>query len=148
MATFQQWVMSACDGKPSIALAKIEATGIAVTRSTIYYAMRHPVPFRPKLARAIITASEGACTLVELVDADVIRSAFDYADPDIKRAALRLAIARAEAMLVRVQRHYNQAHAAVTRAQAELDGLRAELATAATAPRRRAARRKTTGAAA
>lgn len=144
--TFQQWVMSACDGKPSVALAKIEATGIAVTRSTIYYAMRHPVPFRPKLAAAIITASEGACTLVELVDVDVIRSAFDYADPDIKRHALRLAVARAEAMLRRVHRHYTSAHASVVRARAELDRLNAELK-AVSPPARRATRRRRTVAA-
>lgn len=91
---FQAWVMSRCDGKPTEAFRRIEAYG-PIDRSRVYRALRKPVAFPVRLARLIVEASDGACTMAELIDAELIAKSFVWTNPDLKRRGLEYALIRA-----------------------------------------------------
>lgn len=94
---FQRWVLTHCDGKTSEAIRRIEAvSGGPVDTSRVYRAMRKPLIFTGKLARDVVAASDGACTLAELIDVDLIREQFAYTNPDLHKRGLDFVIAKAE----------------------------------------------------
>ena len=125
---FQQWVMSCCDGRPSRAIKLIEAVaGQPVSKPLIHRAMRQPATFDQKLAWYVHLASERQCSVEELTELSLVRSAFEYTHPDLRARAIELAIATESRRLVATQNVQQRALAEAERLAALLNNLRAEL---------------------
>src|SRR5262245_51288068 len=125
----QQWIMSCCDGKPSIAVRRIEAVHDApiFSPSTIYRALRTPTTMPGKLAGAIVEASNGECTLPELVDIELIRASFEYSNPDLKQRGLEFALAQAERRLRTLETRLAHAQSFVDKQTAECVRIKTQL---------------------
>lgn len=140
---FQEWVKHCCDARPAEAYKRIEAaggSGLLLGYQRIYRWYRTPTPLSLALARVVVKASEGKCTLEELTDADAIglRFEFDSADAASERRLLAQRIERCE-------RELRQLESLVTRSvderRTELKQLRGRLARVATdAPQRKQGR--------
>lgn len=57
--------------------------------------MHKPVAFPPKLARVVVEASGGECTLEELIDPELIHARFVWTNPALQRRGYEYALIRA-----------------------------------------------------
>lgn len=133
----QQWIMSCCDGKPTEALRRIEAVSDEpVSQSTIYRAMRAPLALPGKLARVVVKASDEQCSLAELVDVELIRAAFVYTNPDLRKRGMEIAVVQAQAKAAAWQAKLERVQQAHEKQLNEVARLQRELAEAFPLPRR------------
>lgn len=126
---FQAWVTRHCGGRPSEAVRRLEATaGGSVDVNRVYRAMRKPTRFPIKFAQLVVAASDGACTLCELMDLDTIAAHFEYTDPALRRVGLRMRIMRLERRRRAINSQLERSQAAAEAVDADLADCRAQLA--------------------
>lgn len=120
--------MTCCGGKPSHAIKLIEAAaGQPVAKAVIHRAMRQPATFDQRLAWYIHLASERQCSIEELTELSLVRSAFEWSNPDLRARALELSIGAESRRLVATQNVRTRADAEIERLTARLADLHAEL---------------------
>lgn len=125
---FQQWVNAACDGKPATAARKIEASsGGAVAYGAVYRYYRNPRAMPVPLARAVVQASDGACSMEELIDADLIAEHFLFADVSHERERLNLKAQRWQRELQGLEARAKRLERIRANAQRQLQSLRARI---------------------
>lgn len=80
---FQQFVRECCAGKPAEAGRLVEnVTGVALGYQRLHRWYRYPQPMPVAAARLVVKASEGKCTLDELLDPELIAQAFKFEPSD------------------------------------------------------------------
>lgn len=127
---FQQWVMQRCGGRPSEAIRRIEAAndGQPIGASRVYRAMRKPQRFPVRFAQLVVTATDGECTLVELMDLDVIAASFEYDSPDLRRRGMEYQVLKLDRRRATACRQLERMQAVIAELDAELTEYRAKLA--------------------
>lgn len=80
---FQEWIRECLGARPADAVKLIEQqTGLALSYQRAYRWYRKPSAMPLDVARAVVKASAGKCTLDELVDMKLIAARFAY-DSDV-----------------------------------------------------------------
>lgn len=99
---FQQYVRQCCGSSAAEAHRRLAAHGTALSYQQVFRYLNRPRPMPIAVARVVVEATEGQCSLDELIDANLILASFDFEASDsvearaIERKALTARIEQRE----------------------------------------------------
>lgn len=124
---YQRWVLTRCNGSPAEAITRIEnATALPVDHTVLHQALKKPIALPVRLAQLVCVASEGECTLVELLDVDLIRKQYMYERPLMRVRAIEFQLAKCAKDLERYRGEIARLEALIAQVDAEVAELHSE----------------------